>query len=77
MNLRFVERTNDGTTSYQVKVGEFYLGKVTNIRPGAWMAEDIADEFSTRKEAGEALRQHLIRKEIDITISRYNGRGIQ
>lgn len=53
--IRFVERTNDGTASYQVKQGLFYLGRVTNISPGVWMAQGCRLEFATRREAGEYL----------------------
>lgn len=54
---RFVERTNDGgSTTYHVKVGQFYIGKVVLIRPGVWMAEGCSLEFSTRREAGKYLR---------------------
>lgn len=54
--IRFVERTNDGTTSYQVKQGSFYLGKVVNISPGVW-GNGSGQEYATRKEAGQALLQ--------------------
>jgi hypothetical protein len=53
--IRFVERTNDGTTSYKVKQGIWFLGKVTRIRPGVWMAEGCSLTFPTRHEAGRYL----------------------
>lgn len=53
--IRFVDRTNDGETSYWVKQGQFYLGRVVRIRPGAWMVEGHAEEFATRNEAGQFL----------------------
>lgn len=53
--IRFVDRTNDGTPSYWVKQGEFYLGRVIFIRPGAWMVEGCSLEFPTRREAGRYL----------------------
>lgn len=56
--VRFVDRRNDGTTSYQVKQGIWYLGEVVNIWPGAWMITGYSQEFSTRREAGEYLRTH-------------------
>lgn len=57
MRTRFVMRTNDsGCTTYQVKVGQLYIGSVVFIRPGVWMAEGCSLEFDTRREAGEYLR---------------------
>jgi hypothetical protein len=53
--IRYVERRNDGSTSYQVKRGQFYLGEVVRLRPGAWGVTGSGQEFSTRREAGEYL----------------------
>jgi hypothetical protein len=53
MPIRFVDR-HEGA-SYHVKQGRFYLGKVTRIRAGVWMAEGCSLEFATRREAGRYL----------------------
>lgn len=61
-NVRFTNKINDGTTSYTAVslYDQRTLGRVTNIRPGVWMARAnhggmVGVEYATRAEAGQAL----------------------
>lgn len=63
VKFRFIDRTNDGETSYTVVVpsnkarGWAPIGEVVRLRPGVWSARTKwpLGEFATRREAAERL----------------------